>query len=99
MDAGRNDSWKTAPSVLTRSSARARIAGAGAAFAEALAKAPDLREHETGLHSKRAACHTPVLAGRLIDDPEQLRQIYRGALLRDVGKIGAPDVNEKHREQ
>ena len=29
-------------------------------FAEALVAALDLREHETGLHSKRVACHTLV---------------------------------------
>ena len=30
------------------------------ALAEALAAALDAREHETGLHSKRVACHTLV---------------------------------------
>ena len=34
------------------------------ALAEALAAALDAREHETGLHSKRVACHTLVLAKR-----------------------------------
>ena len=45
-------------------------------FAEALAEALDIREHETGDHSKRVACHTLVLARRFISDPHQLRQIY-----------------------
>ncbi len=62
-----------------------------ARFAEALAEALDLREHETGLHSKRVACHTQVLARRFTDQPERLRQIYWGALLHDIGKIGVPD--------
>jgi len=62
------------------------------ALAEALAAALDLRERETGLHSKRVACHTLVLARRFTNDREQLRQIYWGALLHDVGKIGIPDA-------
>lgn len=62
-----------------------------AAFAEALVEALDLREHETGLHSRRVACHTRVLAQRISTDPEFLHQIYWGALLHDLGKIGVPD--------
>src|SRR3972149_1817683 len=65
---------------------------ADAAFAEALAEALDIREHETGDHSKRVACHTLVLARRYTGDPERLRQIYWGALLHDIGKIGIPDA-------
>ena len=65
---------------------------ADAAFAEALVEALDIREYETGTHSKRVACHTLVLARRFTVDPAQLRQIYWGALLHDVGKIGMSDV-------
>jgi len=61
---------------------------ADANFAEALAEALDMREHETGDHSKRVACHTLVLARRFTADPDLLRQIYWGSLLHDVGKIG-----------
>lgn len=61
-------------------------------FAEALVAALDLREHETGLHSKRVACHTLVLARRFTSDPVRLRDVYWGALLHDVGKIGVPDA-------
>lgn len=64
---------------------------AAAAFVEALAEALDLREHETGLHSRRVACHTQVLARQFTDAPSTLRQIYWGALLHDIGKIGVPD--------
>lgn len=60
--------------------------------AEALAAALDAREHETGLHSKRVACHTMVLARHFSSEPELLRQVYWGALLHDVGKIGIPDA-------
>lgn len=65
---------------------------ADAAFAEALADALDIREHETGNHSKRVACHTLVLARRFINDPHRLRHIYWGALLHDIGKIGVHDA-------
>ena len=65
---------------------------ADAAFAEALVEALDIREHETGSHSKRVACHTLVLARRFITSPHQLRHIYWGALLHDVGKIGVADA-------
>ncbi|HSC94443.1 MAG TPA: HD-GYP domain-containing protein [Burkholderiales bacterium] len=58
---------------------------------EALVAALDAREHETGLHSKRVACHTLVLARRFTADPRELRQVYVGALLHDIGKIGIPD--------
>lgn len=61
-------------------------------MAEALAGTLDAREHETGLHSKRVACHTLVLAKRITDDPDRLHQIYWGALLHDIGKIGVPDA-------
>lgn len=63
-----------------------------AGFAEALSAALDLREHETGLHSRRVACHTVVLAKRFFPhDQRRLAQIYWGALLHDIGKIGVPD--------
>jgi HD-GYP domain-containing protein (c-di-GMP phosphodiesterase class II) len=64
---------------------------AARAVAEALAAALDARERETGLHSKRVACHTLVLAKRFTTDAETLRQVYWGALLHDIGKIGIPD--------
>ena len=61
-------------------------------LAETLVSALDLREHETGLHSKRVACHTLVLARRFTSNPNELQQIYWGALLHDIGKIGIPDA-------
>lgn len=61
------------------------------ALGEALVAALDAREHETGLHSKRVACHTLVLARHFTTDPQELRQVYLGALLHDIGKIGIPD--------
>ncbi len=61
-------------------------------FAETLAATLDLREYETGQHSKRVACHTQVLAKRFINDQDELKQIYWGSLLHDIGKIGIPDA-------
>ncbi len=62
------------------------------AFAESLVTALDAREHETGLHSKRVACHTMVLARQSISGEDKLRQIYWGALLHDIGKVAIPDA-------
>ena len=45
------------------------------ALAESLVADLDAREHETGLHSRRVACHTLVLARRFTDDKESLRQL------------------------
>ena len=61
-------------------------------LAETLVSALDLREHETGMHSKRVACHTLVLARRFMSKPDALQQIYWGALLHDIGKIGIADT-------
>lgn len=61
-------------------------------LAEALVAALDIRELETGLHSKRVACHTLVLAKLHTDNPEKLRQVYWGSLLHDIGKIGVRDA-------
>ncbi len=60
-------------------------------LAESLVSALDAREHETGLHSKRVACHTMVLARQFSSDVDELKQIYWGALLHDIGKIAIPD--------
>lgn len=59
---------------------------------EALAAALDAREHETGMHSQRVACHTQVLARQFTEDKDSLQQIYWGALLHDIGKIAIPDM-------
>ena len=61
-------------------------------FAESIAAALDLREHETGLHSKRVAAHTLILARHHYSDASTLREIYWGSLLHDIGKIGVPDA-------
>ncbi|GAB4227716.1 MAG: hypothetical protein OHK0028_00730 [Deltaproteobacteria bacterium] len=58
----------------------------------ALAAALDVREHNTGVHSRRVADYTLRLARELgIRDRETLDVFWRGALLHDGGKIGIPD--------
>lgn len=61
-------------------------------LAESLSTALDMREKNTGMHSKRVACHTLLLAQRFSFNDEWLHQVYWGALLHDVGKIGIPDT-------
>ncbi len=61
-------------------------------FVESLAEALDLREQETGLHSKRVAAHTLLLATHHYTRVEDLREVYWGSLLHDIGKIGVPDA-------
>ena len=60
-------------------------------FVESLAEALDLREKETGLHSKRVASHTLLLAVHHFKSKKDLREVYWGSLLHDIGKIGVPD--------
>jgi HD-GYP domain-containing protein (c-di-GMP phosphodiesterase class II) len=61
-------------------------------FVESLAEAMDLREQETGLHSKRVAAHTLLLATHHFHKVDDLREVYWGSLLHDIGKIGVPDA-------
>ncbi|MBI3995795.1 MAG: response regulator [Nitrospirae bacterium] len=59
---------------------------------EALIAALDAREHETGNHSKRVAQYTVLLSESLaVPDMDRL-EIYRGAFLHDIGKIGVSDI-------
>ena len=61
-------------------------------FVESLAEALDLRERETGLHSKRVAANTLLLATHHFQKPSDLKEVYWGSLLHDIGKIGVPDA-------
>jgi putative nucleotidyltransferase with HDIG domain len=58
---------------------------------EALVSALDLREQETADHSLRVALFALRLALRLGVAESSLRDLYHGALLHDIGKIGIPD--------
>jgi putative nucleotidyltransferase with HDIG domain len=58
---------------------------------KALVSALDLREQETADHSIRVALYALRLALRLRVPEAALRDLYHGALLHDIGKIGIPD--------
>jgi len=58
---------------------------------EALVRALDAREHETGCHSARVQAYAVTLAERLGFKGDRLANLARGALLHDIGKIGVPD--------
>ncbi|HKQ98973.1 MAG TPA: HD domain-containing phosphohydrolase, partial [Candidatus Polarisedimenticolia bacterium] len=59
---------------------------------EALATALDTRDAETLGHSVRVASYAVTVAERMGVAGTSLTDIYRGALLHDVGKIGIPDA-------
>jgi putative nucleotidyltransferase with HDIG domain len=58
---------------------------------EALVRALDAREHETGCHSARVQSYAVCLAERLGLSGNRLTDVARGALLHDIGKIGISD--------
>jgi hypothetical protein len=58
---------------------------------KALVSAIDLREQETADHSMRVALYALRLALGLHLSEASLRDLYHGALLHDIGKIGIPD--------
>jgi PAS domain S-box-containing protein len=51
----------------------------------------ELREHETGGHSRRVVEITLELARKMGVEEEKIIHIQRGALLHDIGKMGIPD--------
>jgi len=58
---------------------------------EGWSRALDLRDHETEGHTRRVAELSVRLAKVYGLRGEELIQIYRGALLHDIGKMGIPD--------
>lgn len=58
---------------------------------EGWARALDLRDHETEGHSRRVTDLAVRLGKTLGLNQEDLRQLQRGALLHDIGKIAVPD--------
>ena len=57
----------------------------------AMVAALDTRERETANHSQRVAAYSVLLGMRSGVTGEALEDLYRGALLHDIGKIGIPD--------
>ncbi|WP_298406308.1 HD domain-containing phosphohydrolase [uncultured Chloroflexus sp.] len=54
-------------------------------------RALDLRDKETEGHSQRVAQATITIAKALNIPPEEQINMWRGAMLHDIGKIGVPD--------
>lgn len=74
---------------------RERTAELHAAYEDtlnALVVALDRREHATAGHSRRVAAYCLYLALELGIPDNELENVYRGALLHDIGKIGVPDA-------
>src|SRR5262245_60385334 len=59
---------------------------------ESLVAALDAREGETQRHSRRVAEYTGRLADKLGVSEGEKRDLFHGALLHDLGKIGIPDA-------
>ena len=59
---------------------------------DALSAALDLRDRETEGHSRRVVEYTSRLAEKIGLDKETIKNIRRGALIHDIGKIGVPDA-------
>ncbi len=59
---------------------------------DALSAALDLRDRETEGHSRRVVEYTSRLAEQIGLDKEVIKNIRRGALIHDIGKIGVPDA-------
>lgn len=58
---------------------------------EAMVRALDLREKETGFHSYRVTEYSVTLARKMDIQDDEVSVIAKGALLHDIGKIGVPD--------
>lgn len=59
---------------------------------EALSSALDLRDRETEGHSRRVVEYTARLAEEMGLEKDVIKNIRRGALIHDIGKIGVPDA-------
>ncbi|HNC08374.1 MAG TPA: GAF domain-containing protein [Anaerolineales bacterium] len=59
---------------------------------DALSAALDLRDRETEGHSRRVVEYTACLAEQVGLGKEAIKNIRRGALIHDIGKIGVPDA-------
>lgn len=58
---------------------------------EALGAAIDLRDNQTGGHSRRVSLYSVKIGKAMGCSEPQLRSIARGACLHDIGKLGIPD--------
>jgi len=59
---------------------------------EGWARAVELRDHDTGRHSRRVAEQAVRLARRMGVPEGELVEVRRGAMLHDIGKLAVPDA-------
>ena len=78
----RTQQWKTALANLEKSYD---------ITLEALGDALDLKDAETGGHTRRVTAYTIAIAKKMGLNHEQIRIIARGAFLHDIGKMGIQD--------
>jgi putative two-component system response regulator len=71
--------------------ARDKLSQAYDSTLEGWSTALELRDHETLGHSKRVTQLAVSVARAFGFDAEQQANMYRGALLHDIGKMGVPD--------
>ena len=57
-----------------------------------LAKSLDSRDPYTANHSENVAVYSKMIAKEMGFSPKQLENIFNGALLHDIGKIGIPEA-------
>jgi PAS domain S-box-containing protein len=72
--------------------AHAELEQAYEATLQGWVQALEMRERETGEHSRRVVEMTLKIARAMNFGPEELVHIQRGALLHDIGKMGVPDA-------
>jgi cyclic di-GMP phosphodiesterase len=58
---------------------------------QALGAAIDLRDDQTGGHSRRVCCYSLEIARAMGWPQKQMESLARGAYLHDIGKLGIPD--------
>lgn len=58
---------------------------------QALGSAIDLRDHETGGHSRRVCLYSLAIARGMGWPDKDLENLARGSYLHDIGKLGIPD--------
>ena len=52
----------------------------------------EMRDHDTDKHTNRVASLTVELAEKMGFPEHEMRNMYRGALMHDIGKMGIPDA-------
>lgn len=75
----------------TLQDAHSQVEKAYEATLQGWARALELREHETAYHSRRVVELSLKIGRQLGFSSQNLKDLQRGALLHDIGKMGVPD--------